>query len=658
MKLVLRVFAVLVALAAAIWFASSPDVESEAASATPAATTSEFEDAAPNFELVNEDPAATPIVADREPTRAPTPSAALLEPPTLSTEHLARLDVRVRSRDNGAGVPNHRVTAFVASTNSIRNGKPAALSWNGKPAAGSIAMPGESARTDEAGRATLYVAPHIQHVVASLDMFQEAYRRRAAPLDALRSVELELAVPTEPDIVFRGRVVDAAGGAPIAGARVRVVERPSSALFTDVFGAFEFRGRSWTEERVRVELEPYLPLTTPLVSGHETAERAFEVRLSRPAALELLVLNHDGRPARATVVVSRACEQPDARDAIGRSAREWTQSSGSSGIASFRALPASVPLEMRIQSELGPDCGPKPVFLTAGETTSLEWRLPPTGTIRGRVVDASGVSLANCVVELEHVGEPRLETLVNHFVDSGKTARSRDDGFFEFRGVPVGRWQVELLGHRSDDEGESLVARFARVEIDAQHLLHEIEIRLEVGTYISGRVLTHLGKPARTNVVAVHSDERFSAAAPSNAEGEFRVGPLPEGDYTLRAFGSGAQGAISEPVQAVTGGEDVQLRLTPGSFLSGGPLLVRLVSLSGEPVDGVVYVQIPNLNRPAFDETERGECEFDALPVGRVTVHAMTSTGALAQLEVEVLEGPTPTVVELVMRPATRADDR
>ncbi len=644
MKLVLRVFAVLFVLAAAIWFASSLEVESEAASATPAATTVELEGDAPTVELVNEDPAAAPLIADREPTRAPAPSAALFEPPTPSTEHLARLDVRVLSREHGAGVPNHRVTAFVGSRN---------LTWKGRPAAGSIAMPGESARTDDAGRATLYVAPHTEHVVASLDMFEEAYRRHAPSLEALQSVELEFAVPTEPDIVFCGRVVAAAGGAPIAGARVRIVERPASTIHTDAFGAFEFRGRSWIDKSVRVELESYLPFTTPLVSGHETAERAFEVRLSRPAALDVLVLHHDGRPAQATVAVSRACEQPGPADPIERSARDWRQFSEKSGIASFTSLPANVPLEMRIQSEWGPDSAPRPVFLTAGETTSLEWRLAPTGTIRGRVVDANGVALAHCVVQLEHVGETRVKTLGIHFVDSDKTARSRDDGSFEFREVPVGRWRVETLKGQTHDEGEPLVGAFARVEIDAQHLVHEIELRLEVGKYIRGRVFTHQGKPARTNVAAVHSSERFWAAAASNAQGEFVVGPLAEGNYTLRAFGSGRQGSISEPVQAVTGDEDVQLRLAPG-----GSLRVRLVAASGEPVNGDVRVEIPDSEWPVFGETEHGECEFDALPVGRVKVHAMTSTGSLAELEVDVLEGPTPTVVELVMRPAARGGDR
>jgi hypothetical protein len=645
MKLVLRVFAVLLALAAAIWFASSLEVESEAASATPAATTSEFEGAAPIVELVNEDPAATPIVADREPTRAPTPSATLFEPPALSKEQLARLDLRVVSRENGAGVPNHRVTAFVASAD---------LTWEGRPAAGSIAMPGESARTDEAGRATLYVAPHSEHIVASLDMFEEEYRRRAPRLEALQSAELQFAAPSEPDIVFRGRVVAAAGGAPISGARVRIVEHPASALSTDAFGAFELRGHSWTDKRIRVEAEPYLPFTTPLVSGHETADRAFEFRLSRAAALEVQVLSHDGRPTQATVIVARPRDAGAPSTSNTLSSNEWTRSSSSAGRATFESLPADVPLDVRVRSQRGPTSEARVVLLDADVPTSFEWRLKPTGAIRGRLVDTKGIAVALQSVDLHSVNAGEDVSTGGARVDSDASTLSNSDGAFEFRDVPLGLWRVAPASRRSFDQERSVAGGYVEVELDAQHLVHEIELRLEAGDYIRGSVLSSQGKPARTLVLATHTNGQFSTSATSNERGEFLLGPLPEGEFTLFALGTASQGANSASVRVASGAESVELRLAPG-----GVLRVRLVSTTGEPVNGSVRVVSPNAGWPQAKQTTRGACELDAVPAGRVTIRATAPTAALsAELEVEVLEGPTPTVVELVMRPKTSSDSR
>jgi hypothetical protein len=654
MKLVLRVFAVLLALAAATWFASSLEVESEAASATPAAKSNELAGEAPSVDPVADEPAAALLVTEREPTRAPALKEAPLEAKARSTDEFARLDVRVISRDTGAGVPNHRVTAFVAS---------GGLGWNGRPGEGSVAMPGESALTDRAGRATLYVAPHTEHVVASLDMFQETYRARTTRLAALQSAEAEIRVPTEPDIVFCGRVVDAERLTPIAGARVRIVDRPSSAIHTDALGAFELRGHSWVDKRIRIEAEPYLPFATPLVRGHETADGAHEVRLSRAAALEVLVLSHDGRPARATVIVARPRESGAPSTSNTLTSNEWTRSSSSAGRAIFESLPANVPLEVRIRSELRYPCTPRPLSLTSGVTTSFEWRLDPTGTIRGRVVDANGVAVAGQSVELRSVAAKAADSPAVAHLDGDVLALSSADGAFEFRDVPLGRWRIALGGDRwrsatggemwfgASDEG---VAGCVEFELDSQHVVCEIELRLEAGAYIRGCVLNSRGEPARTSVFATQTGGQFSATAKTGKNGEFLIGPLPQGEFTLLAIGNGAHGANSARVQVESGAEGVELRLAPA-----GSLLVRLVSPSGEPVDGSVSLEDPKSTWPQARQKTRGACKFEGIAMGRVTLRATSATGALsAELEVEVLEGPTPTVVELVMRPNTSADSR
>jgi hypothetical protein len=654
MKLVLRVFAVLLALAAATWFASSLDVESEAVPATPAATSSALEGAAPSVDPVTDDPAAALLVTEREPTRAPAPKEAALEPKARSTDEFARLDVRVVSRDTGAGVPNHRVTAFVAS---------GGLAWKGRPGEGSVAMPGESAATDQAGRATLYVAPHTEHVVASLDMFQETYRAGIPRLAALQSAEAKIRVPTEADIVFCGRVVDAERLTPLAGARVRIVDRPSSAILTDALGAFELRGHSWADKRIRIEAEPYLPFATPLERGHETADGAYGVRLSRAAALDVLVLSHDGRPARATVIVARSREAGAPSTSSTLSSNEWTRSSSSAGRAIFESLPANVPLEIRIRSELRYPCTPRPLTLTSGVTASFEWRLEPTGTIRGRVVDANGAAVAGQSVELRFVAtNPTVASSAAH-IDGDVLAQSSDDGAFEFRDVPLGRWRIALGGDRWRsatggemwfDASDGRVAGCVEFELDSQHVVREIELRLEAGAYIRGSVLTSQGEPARTTVFATQTDGQFSATAKTNKSGEFVIGPLPQGEFTLLAIGNVAQGANSARVQVESGAVGLELRLAPA-----GSLRVRLVSPSGEPVDGNVSLEDPKSTWPQTRQTTRGACKFEGIASGRVTLRATSATGTLsAELEVEVVEGPTPTVVELVMRPATRAGDR
>jgi hypothetical protein len=150
------------------------------------------------------------------------------------------------------------------------------------------------------------------------------------------------------------------------------------------------------------------------------------------------------------------------------------------------------------------------------------------------------------------------------------TSMTGDDGRFRIPGVAPGSW---LLGPGcvSRTYGEPLpndaVAPFpTRIEIPAGTPALEIVLRVHVGITIRGRVLDNEDKPARAVVFAAGPSSFVSGHADSN--GNFEVGPLVPGSYSLRAGFDGTYVA-SETVEVDAGAQDVVLRVSRGATLTG-----------------------------------------------------------------------------------------
>lgn len=587
-----------------------------------------------------DDPRESEIVA---PPRTEVPKAS---PHDLAAANanLGRLDVRVVSRDTGAAVPDHRVAAFAVERSSGDK-------WGGRPGDGATAQPGESATTDAAGRATLFVLAGTPQRVRSLDAWglDQATPNQVGALRGGDVRAIELAVPTEPDLVFHGRVLDALDGHPIAGAGVRVAGEIPPSGSSDHAGAFVVLARSWLADSIRVSAPEYLPSEAKLVAGHESAAAACVIELCRAAELEVLVLARPGEPAKASVTVTVA--EGVADSALPESRRNWNHTTTSEGLARFQRLPASLELIVEVRSGARDRTVSAPVVLTPGVTQRVEVRLDLGARVRGTVVDEAGLALPNASLRLlrlvERVGAGAV--VPNETIETVADSR----GEFLFEGLDVASWAVALVPALTHDGGARLVTRWVPLEVRSESEVHDVRVVATRGRQIRGVVLSTSGAPVAATVKAIDELSGEQRSVKTDERGEFRIGSLAEGRYLLEARASSTRGEwVRASVEA--GAQNVELRIDAGT-----PLFVQ-VSAPGRELSRLTVV-LRDSSRVPVGLTNRYH-EGDTLrqsavvTAGAYTIDVLGPSGApLAQREV-VVEGKGEAVeVRVELEPPTDA---
>lgn len=284
--------------------------------------------------------------------------------------------VTVRSSDTGRVVPGERVYATVIGAE------------HGVDVDRSSGVLGEALLTDEHGRVE-YAVPLNQAL--NVFMWSHDQERTVLPLVSPRVVELELSIPTAPDLLFTGRVVDAETGRPLPGARVLLTEWPSSWITTDgasrransgapseqvpvdSAGYFVLERGSWEEEHLEVTAPGRAPAYLLPRSGFESRASARVVSLQRAATLAVLVEGGDGLPlADALVVAEVDCSLLSAgpADKSWSSHVRWSCVTTIEGRCSLVGLPPGVELRVGLAANSG--AGPALVVeLEPGEHREL-----------------------------------------------------------------------------------------------------------------------------------------------------------------------------------------------------------------------------------------------------------------------------------------------
>lgn len=224
--------------------------------------------------------------------------------------------------------------------------------------------------------------------------------------------------------------------------------------------------------------------------------------------------------------------------------------------------------------------------------------LAPAGALTGRVVGPEGRPIAKATVR---VSAPRQQV----------SARTDAEGDFRLEGLVIGtRYELatEARGFAPDHRMLTLES------------VEDLEIVLEPGLAVTGRLVTEAGEPigGATVVLAPHQvDPRargYSSAAQrellpeaeSDGEGRFRVGELPALPMVLVARAKGLAEKIVSGVDLtdVVGELDLgDIELVPGVALHG---VVR--SRDAEPVAGAeiwIYYSNPLLWAARFEAEER-----------------------------------------------------
>jgi len=463
-----------------------------------------------------------------------------------------------------------------------------ALVWSRPPGPGAPVRAGRDGRFElalpAAGRASLVAA------VAG-------HRADSVPLRAAERVEIALAAARS---AFGG-VVDQEDR-PVAGAEVRLTGRRDGGetetlpkrlgpFRTGADGLFEVPNPPDGRFDLTVEAEGYAPVTVPGVEipGRPPVVDLGVVALSAGVEVAGRVVDGDGEPVEEARVLllpvrSSGWEADLAMGAASVGGFRETRSDAEGGFR-FPDLQAGAPVRLQARREGFVPSEPEELRLPEEGPVELVLRRP--ASVDGWVVDGAGRPVARALVTAERLpaestdlvtgraGGPAAGTGEGSPLSAGASAWTSPDGDFAIAGLQAGRWSVRASapGLR---EGRS-----RPFEVDAGDEVPAVEVVLEEGATLSGRVMESDGAPAvGARVDLADGAGRPVALARVDDTGRFRLSGLPDGAHTLTAVaGDGRE--VSRPVDLGLGPAEVTLVLDPGASLRG-----RVVRADGAPVEG------------------------------------------------------------------------
>lgn len=494
---------------------------------------------------------------------------------------LARIDVRVVTPDSTA----------VAGQTVVAVEPGAEHGWRGEHAYGSIAQPGECAQTDERGLATLYVEPLKPLAVVSLDAGQADSGVTLPALAVAERRQVTLTVKPAPAQHVQGLVLDVVTRTPLAGAEVRVTPRGPVLAHSDEQGRFVIAGLHWLQHHELCVTRPgYLPTKSnpDLVRGDNDAPLV--MLMARAAAADVRVVDASGEPVAALVRAS-VDRASIAGDAAFLSQSEWDAELKADEVAQWTQLPADVEIELTACSRLELGVTVR-VHMPARETAyPITLRLPPAGTILGQVTGLP--SAADLEIELQHADKqaawfgPKASWIANPFVST----RTDSLGRFRFANVPAGEWKLSV-----EQPAGALALAAALVNVAQGGGEYEVVLPAEAGAWLRGVVRACEGADQRAPVEAERIDGLGRGFIWSDADGAFELGPVPPGEYVVRAGGwvdvdDGHIRLSTGKLFRLEPGARVIARLQPG---------VQELELELEPVRGVAVELVDTQDLPVL----------------------------------------------------------
>lgn len=497
-------------------------------------------------------------------------------------------------------------------------------------------------RTDDEGCVTVVVRAGIEILA---EAHAEFCGRSSATIAALAPGErrdLELSAPTADDCVLHGRVVSAQTRQPIADAHVEVNSwgaSPSAFLRqscrTDSNGQFRLTAASWRRSSARVTAGGFAPARFRVADGHSSPSESLTVELQRAASLRVRVLDITGRARDGAVVTVSAASDGSI---VGASEFDWglrqsmtrSETTSRDGSCQFTELPPAEALSLVVEVADRPPARPlESLSLAPGEARTVEVQLGANAPLRGRLVDADGAAVADADVWLLAAScqVRRLLSDDDKFADSPPlVARTDARGHFTFESVATGSWWI---GPAPDNTSAQLLQAAPVAElvvVDPGTPTPFIELRVERGLYVRGRVVrASSGLPVEAWVGARAQAELDSfVLARTLDDGRFELGPLPAGIWTLDAASEDGLGFSAVEQQVVAGEQDVVLALPLGGGLRG-----RLLWGSSEPApEAQVWI-----SRRGVDEAtsgladDQGHFGWNEVPAGVYDLFATTRGG-------------------------------
>jgi hypothetical protein len=431
-------------------------------------------------------------------------------------------------------------------------------------------------------------------------------------------VGVPLRLMLRPYRVVQGRVVDE-GGRPLGGARVRLLPPGllgvrEAASSTD--GSFRVEGAGQSPLVLLVDAPGFLPSVF-----HLPSPEGGTVVLARPRTLVVRV-SGDVPPE----LTARVWPAP----APGSAGPNLLREAGfQKGQATLSALP---PGEVEVEAlGLAVHAGPVRLRLREPET-SVSLRLRASGATTVAVTDAQGQPVEACVVALRTPGgQPRQ-------------ASATPCDTVELEPVPPGDYllSAEAPGFR---RAERLV------HLSPGH--NQLELQLEEGPSLAGRVLDEAGQPVPGVSLVVSP---VGLVGRTDARGAFHVSVPGPGLYSVEAHHSewgGVERAVTAPAR------DVVLRLQPRAVLE------LEVLAGGRPLEGALAVlfDVHDTGPGGQYQADRatgpdGRVRLVGFPPGTYTVGVVhPRAGSTPRQEVVLREGVTTALtVRLASEPRAPLD--
>lgn len=374
-----------------------------------------------------------------------------------------------------------------------------------------------------------------------------------------------------PGVALEGFVVDAQGR-PVEGAEVRVQEAGSTDRFaiirdaepgppdalTGLDGSFTVEDRRASETvDVTASREGYVPGKAPGVQV--PAEQPVRLVLQPASAVLGRVVGPDGKPipqARVIVEEMAASNSPGLRiTSFLQTRREITDQDGSFRIGGV----APGPIQIRALARGWQSAELANLEVPAGrDLKGVEIVLQPGARIEGQVLSPARRPVPGARVSLlqPRSGGVRPRAQVGGMTDG--------EGRYLLEGVPPGAHSV-AVEHGS-------YQRTVR-DLDVRMGDNTLDITLEGGNQVSGRVVDESGAPVANVRIALLEGVRFAnpPEGMSGPDGAFEISGVPDGTYRILADKEGyATRHDREPVTvagaSVTG---LELRLSRGGSIVG-----------------------------------------------------------------------------------------
>jgi hypothetical protein len=430
---------------------------------------------------------------------------------------------------------------------------------------------------------------------------------------------IKILYPETEGLTISGRVIDTEGR-PIRRATV-ILQGPGwQQMDTDANGQYELTGLSEGEYTLRAASYSYSSSESVTAEAGSTH---VNIVLKGLATIEGQVVSRaTGEPVEAFRV--RAKREGGnvlfIRD-------DWVHVRGAGGRFRLTGVEAG-PVSVEVLPE-GYAAKVQPVGTVSGGETldNVVIRVDNGGTLTGRVVDGQGHGVSSAMLFVGAAPDDQWNQ------DREKRTVSGPDGAYEITSLPAGAVTV-IATH----------AQFARTSVDVHvtpSVINRRDIVLSSGGTVTG-VITLDGKPMPDQEVHVSFESNGHKSAPTDSDGRYEIGGLPDGGVRLNPTIQGDDIPFQGKLAHVEVSSQAVVEMD-FDFRSGTSTIEGVV-YEGErdPIGANTHVQLNVDNADGTSDYKgamtdpAGRYFFEAVPSGvaRLTVHAQNLPSRTVTIEI------------------------